>query len=444
MALEPGHIAGAGGERARRAAGSCRFPARRRGGRRGPVPLEIGDDLARADRPRARGRRAARGRRPGSRALARMSRDARTGSSRPLTETRRAGRARSGARAGARSPPDERSCPAARPTGCGRRRWSRRRARRSAGWRFRPSPTAAGPLLMPTRTAKPGIPQASARCRARSRRRPRGCEAPCEPRARGRPRGPSGRRSTRRCRLPRRPGRCRRTPRPPGSSCVTHSPTSAFTSSGASRSPSAVEPTMSAKRTVTGRRSSSSRPEQRAAAPSHLCSGSRPQAIRAPVRSRASRPGEDRLLELPQLSAGLEAELVGQQLSERPIGVERVRMTTGAVERDHERARKRSSSGWRSTRACSSPTASASRPTASMASKRCLERLQSRPSSRAISARANGSEARSARAGPRQRASARRGSLRPRRNDRTEARTTRGDESLELVGVDAPGATRRR
>src|SRR3990172_2208154 len=38
---------------------------------------------------------------------------------------------------------------------------------------------------------------------------------------------------------------------------VTHSPTSALTSSGVSPSPSAVEPTMSAKRTVTGRSSSS-------------------------------------------------------------------------------------------------------------------------------------------------------------------------------------------
>ena len=38
---------------------------------------------------------------------------------------------------------------------------------------------------------------------------------------------------------------------------VTHSPTSAFTSSGASLSPSPVEPTMSANRTVTGRSSSS-------------------------------------------------------------------------------------------------------------------------------------------------------------------------------------------
>src|ERR671937_1223407 len=48
---------------------------------------------------------------------------------------------------------------------------------------------------------------------------------------------------------------------PPNSSTtrlirVTHSPTSAFTSSGLSRSPKPVEPTMSAKRAVTGRNSS--------------------------------------------------------------------------------------------------------------------------------------------------------------------------------------------
>ena len=40
---------------------------------------------------------------------------------------------------------------------------------------------------------------------------------------------------------------------------VTHSPTSTLASSGSSRSPSAVDPTMSAKSTVTGRRSSSTR-----------------------------------------------------------------------------------------------------------------------------------------------------------------------------------------
>ena len=49
---------------------------------------------------------------------------------------------------------------------------------------------------------------------------------------------------------------------------------------------------------------------------------------------------QDRLLELPQLSGGLEAELVVEELSERPIRVEGVRMTTGAVERHHEQCSK--------------------------------------------------------------------------------------------------------
>src|SRR5205823_10366978 len=58
---------------------------------------------------------------------------------------------------------------------------------------------------------------------------------------------------------------------PPNSSTapltrVTHSPTSAFTSSGSRRSPSAVEPTMSAKSAVTGLTSSSTPPSSRSRA----------------------------------------------------------------------------------------------------------------------------------------------------------------------------------
>ena len=103
---------------------------------------------------------------------------------------------------------------------------------------------------------------------------------------------------------------------------VTHSPTSTLASSGSSRSPSAVEPTMSAKRTVTGRRSSCV-----------LSSEARPSGL-GPARpgwpARAARWRErlvlaqDRLLELSQLGAGLEPELVVEALPVRAVALERV------------------------------------------------------------------------------------------------------------------------
>ena len=121
---------------------------------------------------------------------------------------------------------------------------------------------------------------------------------------------------------------------------VTHSPTSTFASSGSSRSPSAVEPTMSAKRTVTGRRSSSIARGRRSPAPSSLaplvrlggdCGGGE-------RRDGAERHvlAQDRLLEIAQLGVRLEPELLVEERSEHPVRLERVGLPARAVEGDHE------------------------------------------------------------------------------------------------------------
>ena len=48
---------------------------------------------------------------------------------------------------------------------------------------------------------------------------------------------------------------------------------------------------------------------------------------------------QDRLLEVPQLGARLEPELVEERLARLPVGLERVRLPSRAVEREHEEAR---------------------------------------------------------------------------------------------------------
>ena len=82
-------------------------------------------------------------------------------------------------------------------------------------------------------------------------------------------------------------------------------------------------------------------PRRRAASVAATCSRST-AAAGASARDGAERVvlPQDRLLELPQLRGGLEAELVVEELSERPIRLEGVRMTTGAVERHHEQCAK--------------------------------------------------------------------------------------------------------
>ena len=45
---------------------------------------------------------------------------------------------------------------------------------------------------------------------------------------------------------------------------------------------------------------------------------------------------QDRRLELPEVRAGLEAELVLEHAATRLVGVQRVRLAAGAVEREHQ------------------------------------------------------------------------------------------------------------
>ena len=140
------------------AAASFRCPPRRPAARPGR-----GRRRARRATPRSRrapfaadeGRRAARAHAPSRRRAARPHRRLSA-----LHGDSPSARARSAERAGARSRPDERSSRARPQPPAARRRSSRRPARPSAGRRRRRAPTAAGPVLTPTLTAKPATPHA--------------------------------------------------------------------------------------------------------------------------------------------------------------------------------------------------------------------------------------------------------------------------------------------
>ena len=207
----------------------------------------------------------------------------------PSRSRHRAARVRTSGSTTSRSPRRRRSCPARRSL-CSRaatfvvspdrdRLWASRR---------RPGPTAAGPVLIPTRTLKSEICHELLDLRGRTPAPRRRSRAQSVPRARRRPRGPE---APKKAAIPSPMYACTM---PPNCSTAwlirpTNSPITSLTSSGLRRSPSVVEPTMSANSAVTGRSSSCREPA--AAAPASAGSRAAPRGRRGrgTVRSRSSR-----------------------------------------------------------------------------------------------------------------------------------------------------------
>ena len=122
--------------------------------------------------------------------------------------------------------------------------------------------------------------------------------------------------------------------RPRGSSSSRTRRRATFTSSGASRSPSAVEPTMSAKRTVTGRRSSSI---VRAAAVGPELGDRPPPGAGAAEPDRATRPvaGSPARDRGARRSAPARARR-SRTPRKRAVRLEGVGLPARAIEGDHE------------------------------------------------------------------------------------------------------------
>ena len=202
---------------------------------------------------------------------------------------------------------------------------------------------------------------------------------------------------------------------------------------------------MSAKSTVTGRRSSSHmsrlgprggwRVRDRRGVPLVAAGASRVDRAERVVLA------QDRLLELPQLRGGLEAELLVEELSERPIRLQGVGVTTRAVERHHEQ-RAKALVERMETDECLQLTDRFGLASDGRASPRIGRRAPPAavpPDERSPRVRTAPRRGRRA-PGPRQRASALARLVSASANDsERSADLPFGEESLELFDVDGPG-----
>ena len=201
-------------------------------------------------------------------------------------------------------------------------------------------------------------------------------------------------------------------------------------------------------------------PARAAAAPSaaptsRAGAASRSAALSPPVagagrhsRRRAERGvvGEHRVLEGAQRRAGLESQLGDQAAAGIGVGVQRVRLTARAVEREHLLARRRSRSGWRApARRVRRPARRGGRP---RGRRRCAPRA--RPGGAPRAARRGPQRAarsRGRRAPVRARAPAPRGSARPRRALRTVGVESSRDAARRprpsVTSAPSPSALRR-